>query len=179
MEFKDLWHGHPINESVSFPCIAPRDMQNVEGQLILQGLPMYANQCAIRCSVALKRAGVPPISGLATCGAHPAEEMHYINASQLARALERGGVPGLGKSEKLVGEAAHKFYPTLFGRTGIIYIQDYWQRSSDRPGNPTGDHIDVWNGYRSSAKWLMEWFSWMGYYSNYAGAKEIWFWEVK
>ena len=49
---------------------------------------------------------------------------------------------------------------------------------SDRRAR-TGDHIDVWNGYRSSAKWLMEWFSWLGYYSNYAEAKEIWFWEVK
>jgi hypothetical protein len=37
----------------------------------------------------------------------------------------------------------------------------------------------VWNGYRSSAKWLLEWFSWVGYYSNYANAGEIWFWEVK
>ena len=42
-----------------------------------------------------------------------------------------------------------------------------------------GDHIDVWNGYRSSTKWLMEWFFWLGYYSNYAEAGEIWFWEVK
>jgi hypothetical protein len=25
----------------------------------------------------------------------------------------------------------------------------------------------------------MEWFSWAGYYSNYAGAKEIWFWPIK
>ena len=28
----------------------------------------------------------------------------------------------------------------------------------------------MWNGYRSSAKWLLEWFSWLGYYSNYANA---------
>ena len=46
----------------------------------------------------------------------------------------------------------------------------------DRANNKT---IDVWNGYRSSTKWLMEWFSWLGYYSNYVQAKEIWFWDVK
>jgi len=74
-------------------------------------------------------------------------------------------------------EAAH-YYPKLFGRTGIVYFQDYWKRTSDS-GRATGDHIDVWNGYRSSAKWLLEWFSWLGYYSNYANAGEIWFWEVK
>jgi hypothetical protein len=179
--FKELWRGHPINESVQYPCIAPRDMENVEGTMIPAGYPFYANQCAIRCGVALKRAGISPssLSGLTTCGAHPAAEMHYINASQLAHGLERASIEGVAKVEKITGTDAHQFYPKLFGRTGLIYIQDYWQRTSDRPGEPTGDHIDVWNGYRSSAKWLMEWFSWLGYYSNYAEAREIWFWEVK
>ena len=69
------------------------------------------------------------------------------------------------------------FYGKLYGRTGIIYIQDYWKRHGETVA--TGDHIDVWNGYRSSTKWLMEWFSWLGYYSNYVQAKEIWFWDVK
>ncbi len=69
--------------------------------------------------------------------------------------------------------------PRLFGRTGVIFIRDYWHRPTDQRGRPTGDHIDVWNGYRSSAKWLMEWFSWLGYYSNYAESREIWFWPVK
>ncbi len=64
------------------------------------------------------------------------------------------------------------------GRTGAIDFRDYWKRTTDS-GRATGDHIDVWNGYRSSAKWLLEWFSWVGYYSNYANAGEIWFWEVK
>jgi hypothetical protein len=177
--FKDLWNNHPINESVEFPCIAPRDMQNIEGKLIMAGAPMYPNQCAVRLSIALKRAGAKPISGLATCGAHPPEEMHYVNATQVANALARGAVEGLAPVQKLTGTEPAHFYPLLFGRTGVVYFQDYWQRSSDRPGQPTGDHVDVWNGYRSSAKWLMEWFSWLGYYSNYAHAREIWFWEVK
>jgi hypothetical protein len=104
--------------------------------------------------------------------------MHFINASQLANGIARAKIDGIGPTEKFVGSDAAEFYPKIFGRTGIIYIQDYWRRSTDS-GRPTGDHIDVWNGYRSSAKWLMEWFSWLGYYSNYAGAGEIWFWEVK
>lgn len=177
--FKDVWFGHPINESVQYPCIAPRTMTNVEGRLIEVGLPFYANQCAVRLGVSLKRAGVAPLRGVATCGAHDPAEMHYINAAGLANAIERGNLPGIGKSERITGTEAAQFYPKLFGRTGILYIQDYWHRSTDTPGRPTGDHIDVWNGYRSSAKWLMEWFSWLGYYSNYAGAREIWFWEIK
>jgi hypothetical protein len=102
--------------------------------------------------------------------------MHFINASQLAVAIERAKLPGVKPAEKIAGEDAAEYYPKLFGRTGIIFIKDYWHRAGET--RPTGDHIDVWNGYRSSAKWLMEWFFWLGYYSNYAGAGEIWFWEV-
>ncbi len=180
VEFKDLWYGHPINESVQTPCIAPKD-GNYHGQNALQGFPTFANQCAIRMGVALKRSGVRPhqISGCLTCSAHDPDHMHYIRAHELANALSRARLEGVGAREQITGTSTAEFYPQLFGRTGIIFIKDYWHRSIDKPGRPTGDHIDVWNGYRSSAKWLMEWFSWLGYYSNYADANEIWFWEVK
>lgn len=180
IEFSDLWRGHPINESVSTPCIAPHDLTNMEGEFIPASFPVFHNQCAIRMGVALRRAGVQPsqLSGISSCSVHPREDMHFINANQLANGIARANIPGVAPVEKITGAEAAKYYPHLFGRTGIIYIQDYWRRSSDS-GRPTGDHIDVWNGYRSSAKWLMEWFSWLGYYSNYADAGEIWFWEVK
>jgi len=183
--FHDLWYGHPINQSVQSPCIAPRTGSHYsETGQIREGYPTFANQCAIRMGVSLRRAGVTPdqIGNAVTCGVHPVEEMHYIRAQQLADRLatasRSGRIQGLSEIERLTGNDPAEFYPKLFGRTGIIYIKDYWRRGVDRPGSPTGDHIDVWNGYRSSAKWLMEWFSWLGYYSNYAQAKEIWFWEV-
>jgi hypothetical protein len=179
--FIELWRAHPANESVMTPCIAPHQLTNLEGKVIMSGTPIFANQCAIRMGVTLKRCGVTrsQLLGAATCAVHPAEELHTINAQQLANTLARASIPGFGPVQKITGTDAAKFYPQIFGRTGIIYIQDYWMRTTDNPGNPTGDHIDVWNGYRSSTKWLMEWFSWAGYYSNYAGAKEIWFWDVK
>ncbi|MGE0626635.1 MAG: T6SS effector amidase Tae4 family protein [Hyphomicrobiaceae bacterium] len=178
--FNDMWRGHPINESVQYPCIAPRDLTNMEGTRVRAGVPVFHNQCSIRLGVALKRAGVKPISGLVTCGVHSPSEMHYVRATDRAQALTRGSIPGVQRVERSVGrDLTRDVFPKLYGRTGLIYLQDYWQRSVDRPGNPTGDHIDVWNGYRSSAKWLMEWFSWLGYYSNYAGAKEVWFWPVR
>lgn len=178
--FKDLWRGHPINESVMTPCIAPADLINLEGKPIGLGYPVFSNQCAIRMSIALRRAGVSAsqLAGCAHCEVHSRESMHFINANQLANAIARANLPGVGPIEKYSGPEAATFYPKIFGRTGIIYVQDYWRRSSDT-GKATGDHIDVWNGYRSSAKWLMEWFSWVGYYSNYAEAGEIWFWPVE
>ncbi|MEO1693796.1 MAG: type VI secretion system amidase effector protein Tae4 [Pseudomonadota bacterium] len=177
--FRELWYAHPINESVQTPCIAPAD-GNYLGSVVKKGFPTHANQCAIRIGIALKRAGVRPdeITGCLTCGAHDPALMHYIRATEMANALVRARIDGIGRVERLTGNAPADFYPQLFGRTGIIFIKDYWHRSVDQQGRPTGDHIDVWNGYRSSAKWLMEWFSWLGYYSNYAEAKEIWFWPV-
>ncbi len=180
IEFKDLWLGHPINESVKTPCIAPHDLVSLEGKAVSEGFPVFSNQCAIRMGIALRRAGVQPaeISNCSHCQVHPREDMHFINASQLANAIDKAKIAGIGPRERYVGTDAAEFYPRIYGRTGIIFIQDYWHRGTDS-GRATGDHIDVWNGYRSSAKWLMEWFSWMGYYSNYAEAVEIWFWEVK
>ncbi len=180
IEFKDLWLGHPINESIKTPCLAPYDLVNLEGRAIAEGFPVFSNQCAIRMGIALRRAGVQPaqITGCSHCQVHGRDEMHFINASQLAIAIDKARIEGFGPRERMTGADAAEFYSRIYGRTGIIFIQDYWHRASDA-GRATGDHIDVWNGYRSSAKWLMEWFSWMGYYSNYAEAGEIWFWDVK
>ncbi|MDX2289375.1 MAG: T6SS effector amidase Tae4 family protein [Hyphomicrobiaceae bacterium] len=179
--FKDLWRGHPINESVMAPCVADDAFTNLEGKVVERGYPVYGNQCAIRMGVALRRAGVTyqMLGRTATCGHHPKDEMHIINASQLAIAIKAANLPGFAPVEVIGGADAAQFYPKLFGRTGVIFVKDYWHRSTDRQDSPTGDHIDVWNGYRSSAKMLMEWFFWLGYYSNYAGAKELWFWEVE
>lgn len=181
VEFKDLWYGHPLNQSVVSPCLAPFDGQ-FHGSKALQNTPTFANQCAIRMGVALKNAGLPHevFEGRClTCAAHGPEAMHFIRAQEVADALADLPIRGVGERLILKDGAPKDYYPELYGRTGIIYIKDYWHRKSDRPERPSGDHIDVWNGYRSSAKWLVEWFSWLGYYSNYSGAREIWFWPVE
>jgi hypothetical protein len=176
--FRDLWYRHPANNSTTYPCIAPYGLTNMEGLSVRQGNPVFGNQCAIRMGVCLKNAGVSPGSlRLTTCAVHSPDEMHIINAQALASALAGANIEGIGKVERIVAADAGQFYKRIYGRTGIIYIKDYWKRHGET--NATGDHIDVWNGYRSSTKWLMEWFSWLGYYSNYAQAKEVWFWDVK
>ena len=83
VEFHKLWYGHPINRSVQTPCIAP-ETAVYQGSSARKGFPTYANQCAIRMGVALKRAGVEPrqISGCLTCGAHKPEAMHFIRAEE-------------------------------------------------------------------------------------------------
>ena len=154
---------------------------NMEGEHVHMGFPVFHNQCAIRMGVALRRAGVTRRASSPAAPTAPCTRARTCTSStrtQLANAIASASIPGVGPVEKITGTETAHYYPKLFGRTGIIFFQDYWKRSSDS-GRPTGDHIDVWNGYRSSAKWLLEWFSWLGYYSNYANASEIWFWEVK
>lgn len=181
MQFIDLWRAHPINESQPLPCVAPGEVTGPDGNKIAAGDPILPDQSAARLGIALRRCGVSitELGGIATCGVHPASDMHIIRAGDLASALRRVRLPGLSPMETISGDAVRDFYKAIVGRTGIIYIKGYWMRASDEPGAPTGDTIDVWNGYRTSAKWLMEWFSWAGYYSNFSGAREIWFWEVK
>ena len=181
VQFIDLWRGHPINESEAQPCRVRQASTGALGAGLAAEVPFTPDQSAIRLGIALHRAGISinDLGKIATCGVHPPSEMHILDAKELANVLARAELPGFGKVEVIAGDDVAKFYPRLFGRTGIIYIQDYWMRTGDAEGQPTGDHIDVWNGYRSSSKWLMEWFSWAGYYSNYAQAREIWFWDIK
>jgi hypothetical protein len=181
LRFDAIWFRHPANNATQYPCIAPRELVNLEGRTIAKGYPCFSNQCAIRMGVSLKEAGINlgQLGRLETCRVHATDEMHIIRAQSLADALAAARIDGLGKMEKIVGKDARDFYSKIYGRRGIIYIKDYWARANETQANASGDHIDVWNGYRSSTKWLMEWFSWLGYTSNYAEAKEVWFWEVK
>lgn len=169
-DFRDLWQLHPTNRSNQLPCRREN------------GLPSYANQCAVRMGECFRRAGVKPgqIPGGLTCGVHSRETMHFIRAQELANGLGRANLSWLGKTEKLTGDEPAQFVKILFGRKGVIFLKDYWARSGERgTGRATGDHIDLYNGYRTTAGWLMEYFSWLGYYGGYSGSKEIWFWEVR
>jgi hypothetical protein len=190
LEFGTLWREHPLNTADQSPCRLPRPVE-IGGRTLPSGYPAYANQCAIRLGVALRRAGVTieQMGGLATCDHHPRSEMHVLNAEQTAHAIARLRFDNLGPMERLSGPDTAAFYSKLFGRRGLIYFADYWSRTNPvtgpdgsvshrREAAPTGDHVDVWNGYRTTANWLMEWFSWLGYYHTYVKSREIWFWEI-
>ena len=180
VKFVDLWRGHPINESVTTPCIAPHDLTNLEGEHVPLGFPVFHNQCAIRMGVALRRTGVQErqLGGCSTCSVHPSSDMHFINASQLANSLAHASIPASGRSRRSPAPSPRTTTRSCSGAPASSTSRTAGNARRTASGRQV-DHIDVWNGYRSSAKWLLEWFSWLGYYSNYANAGEIWFWEVK
>lgn len=166
MKFSDLWDKHPTNLGIQAPCRT-------------HGVSNFENQCAIRMGVCLRDAGVLPaqISGAKTCNwarntGHEGGDMHFIRAKELGNALARARVDGLSGTVKLTNPA--DFADELNGRTGIIFFNGYWWRNTDTT-RPTGDHIDLWNGWRTTAKMLLPWFGWLG---GYEKSGEIWFWEV-
>lgn len=164
---RKLWLSHPSNTGEQYPCVT-------------NGTSNFANQCAIRMGVCLKRAGVQPgqIGGAITCvqasnTGHVHDDMHFIRAHEVANALNGASIPGLSPRITLTNPA--DFANELSGRKGIIYFKDYWYRPGETT-RATGDHIDVWNGWRTTAKVLLPWFNWLG---GYDGSGEIWFWEVR
>jgi len=166
MNFADLWDRHPTNLGNQTPCRT-------------DGVANFVNQCAIRMGVCLRDAGVTPdrINGAITCRyarntGHDDGDMHYIRAKELANALRGARIDGLSPTIELTNPA--NFASELDGRTGIIFFNGYWWRTSDTT-RPTGDHIDLWNGWRTTAKMLLPWFGWLG---GYEKSGEIWFWEV-
>lgn len=181
MQFIDLWRGHPANDGSGTPCRMPADGPDASGRPVFAGDPAYANQSAIAVGVALRRAGVriSELGRIETCKHHDKSEMHTLNPRQLAEAVRRARLTGLGDIEIITGGDVAHFQNRLIGRTGLLYVRDYWTRNADADGRPTGDLIDLWNGYRTTESWLMEWLSWAGYNASYAAAREMWFWPVR
>lgn len=167
------------------PCVAPRRMQNLEGKWVDQGKSLYENQCAIRMSDALRRAGIriPKhiLQGVVTCGAHAPEEMHVLRARELAQALatmsNTQNLPGFKRVKKLSGDEIKRFFAKIPQKPGIVYISGYWRKPGDSALR--GDHIDMFNGYRTTAKPYSQTFNVVGGLPNYQHAQEVWYFEVE
>jgi hypothetical protein len=125
VKFTDLWG--------AYPNFNPCDAKDKEGKIL------FGNQCAIRMSYALKKAGVTFKSYQVKrkCWVHPADD-HVLAATELADWLELQPFVGCKKAEDVTGEGWHD---KVVGRTGIVCFEDYYAPS----GGAGGDHIDLWN----------------------------------
>lgn len=92
-------------------------------------------------------------------------------AMRLGRALELSGVSFASFRGKRCS-----------GRSSIIFLANYWRRPGESGTTRTGDHIDLWNGYR-----MTEYFSWVrihfgvtweGQWSDYRRAPRTMFWAI-
>ena len=138
--FNKLWENHPTITGEDAPCSK-------------NGKPNFSNQCAIRLGVALQKSGVDTrkMPGVRHCWQHKKAEGHILAAEELSKSLNNFKVQGIQTAQSI----NPKTYKTdLAGQTGIILFKDYWTRRGET--NPTGDHIDLWNGSR-----ITDWRSWL------------------
>ncbi len=142
--------------------------------------PGYENQCAIRVGYALEKSGVSFASFRGNrCPGAPKNSGMVASAQQLANWLGPNRFSGCPKAERYTGKDA---FDKIEDRTGIIFLADYWQRSTDKGLARTGDHIDLWNGSRMTS--FFSWFrvhfgiSWDGLWSDYRLASEVLFWHI-
>jgi hypothetical protein len=78
----------------------------------------------------------------AVCGLHK-DVKHALRAEELANWLNKRYLAGWPEPTDVTGE---DWQEKAKGKKGVIFFKDYWLRSGER--HPSGDHIDLWNGWR-------------------------------
>ncbi|NIE64659.1 type VI secretion system amidase effector protein Tae4 [Burkholderia sp. Ax-1719] len=116
--------------------------------------PDYPDQCAIRLSVAFHRVGiemksfssklVKPLARQSSIGRIILDgKATATRANELAEWLRLRPIAGVDKAEDITGE---NWVSRIKGRTGIVMFDGYWYREGEAVANPSGGHIDLWNG---------------------------------
>lgn len=131
--FAELWDAYP---SDSHPYKDPKTGEPP---------PNFDNQCAIRLSVALHNVGVEMKSFNGKGKIRLDGKNTAVLAAEMADWLKVKQFPGLGRPELITGQ---DWKEKVKNRTGIIAFKDYWIRHGQ--SRPTGGHIDLWNGSRTT-----------------------------
>ena len=87
-------------------------------------------------------------------------------AAGVASLLDRAGVKDFGPRQVVTARNVSAFLQAVFGQTGVIFAAG------------GGDHIDVWNGYRSASLGLAQWTGRVDGTASLGGTNEIWFWPL-
>lgn len=132
IKFEELWKNHPTVLNSNDPCE-------------INGKPQFSNQCAIRVGVALSKCGIDTskMPGARHCWYHKKAQGHILAAEDLANSLNKYPINGI---QPAITVDPKTFKNDLKNKKGIIMFKDYWKRVGEI--NPTGDHIDLWNGSR-------------------------------
>lgn len=189
--FDDLWQSHPLNdvgevnlEFRSHPCRSPKaefSFPGIGGAEIKKHWPEdLDNQCAVKMSVALQKAGIemsPKLSkGVRFCSAIYLEGKKHSNPYHAVSATELAGwlVSVLGKPKKYPGADARSLIGT---RKGILFFEDFWARTEAEraSGAYTGDHIDLWNGQHMPGADHSQ----RGNLNYFERSRLVWFWELQ
>ncbi|WP_250498833.1 T6SS effector amidase Tae4 family protein [Caballeronia sp. GAWG1-5s-s] len=176
--FAELWAAYPK----SAPCIDPST-----------GKAAFEDECAIRFGACLAAVGITNKSFKGeTCWFHGHPRSHTLRAKEVAQWLHLQPFAGCPTPETVTGE---DWKDKITGRTGIAFFGSYWRRSL-KERQPSGDHIDLWDGQRltPSTETTLRFglgishvwnpLSAIGigpenFYSDLSQAKTILFWDIK
>ena len=126
--FETIWRNYP-DES---PCVDNKTGKPPAG---------YSNQCAMRVGYALEKSGVSFASFLGKrCPCAPKDGGMVAGAQELANWLGPNRFAGCPQAESYTGRDV---FDNINGRTGIIFLANYWQRDDEKGSTRTGDHIDL------------------------------------
>lgn len=160
--FQTIWSNYPSSD----PC----DAKDKTGQ------KLFRNQCAIRVSYALKKAGVSfaTFPQSRKCWVHPGDD-HVLAAKELADWLERRPFSGIKSVEEVTGE---DWRAKIVDRTGIVCFEDYYAPDE----SSGGDHIDLWDGSALTGfgSWPRTRFNVVvpGFWSDFRKSKRIRFFPI-
>ncbi len=171
ISFDSLWNAHPdIADGEHLPC------QYKDGSF------RFANQCAIRMGITLKRCGIEVPNApkwdkyLRHCKWHKGEQ-HVMGAEPLARWIQKYQRKTFGAPKKSKGadwDTTHGVTSLSYPKPGLVFFKDFWGRirpggKKEKPKRFTGDHIDVWSGTEQAGGGSNAWFQM---------SKQIWYWEL-
>jgi hypothetical protein len=167
LKFETLWQNYPRFN----PCVDPSTGNPPPG---------FDNQCAMRVGRALELSGVSFASFRGKrCPFGPKQGGLVTGAQELANWLGPSCFAGCPTYESSTGA---EVFEKISGRSGIIFLANYWRRPGESGTTRTGDHIDLWNGSRMTeySSWLRVHFgvSWDGYWSDYRLASRTLFWAI-
>jgi len=173
LTFQQLWAAYPDEENPF------RDAHTGE-------IPAFAdNQCAIRLSITLHIVGVEMKSFRGEGQVRIGGRRSALRASEMAQWLKSRPFAGLPAPIDVTGA---DWQDKIKGRSGIVFFSGYWARKTDRAGQTTGNHIDLWNGNKLTSpgikgrvvtflRFTVGLSS--AWYSDLARSKQILFWEIR
>src|SRR5438034_3122658 len=116
IKFETIWQNYPKSD----PCIDPKTGKPPKG---------YPNQCAMRVGYALAKSGVcfDSFKG-SRCPKSERSSGLVAGAQDLANWLGPNRFEGCPKGETYTGKTV---FEKIKGRTGVIFLANYWQREGE------------------------------------------------
>ena len=207
-KFEDLWNNHPNINGIKKAC----DEKNSKGLYLYDNqcaINMHycfkksevnmASFKGMKCKHGFARGAeemanwlryLKPFGNILTCQDFKTQETIDKENEKIKNENEKIKIKNENEKNKKkmkpllaeIKEKSKNFKDEIDGKTGIIFIKDFWMRSNESDQNRSGDHIDLWNKDKLTASSMIM-HEFLGFIpftgvTRYSKNKEVWFWEM-